>query len=61
MVLTVEYHGQVRTLFGESRESITIKFSGQLIDTEIKGTLERTDLTAMHIACRLTKCAALPA
>lgn len=60
MVLSVEYHGHVRTRFGESREKISVKFNGKQDGMEITGTLERPDRAAMTIACRLSKCAELP-
>ncbi len=58
--LDVKYHGQVRTLFGESSENFSVKLNGRHEGLMIEGVLERTGRTDMSITCRLCKCCELP-
>ncbi|MFQ5352280.1 MAG: hypothetical protein ACE5D3_04320 [Candidatus Binatia bacterium] len=57
----VEYHGQVRTLFGESRRNISVNFEGKRDGSVIEGTLARPDRADMTVTCRLSKRADLSA
>jgi hypothetical protein len=59
--LFVEYHGHVRTMFGESQEKFSVNFEGKFNDPIIEGTLGRPDRVDMKITCRLTKCGDVPA
>ena len=59
--MDVKYHGQVRTLFGESRDSFSVRFRGDREGLVITGILERPDRDDMAITCRLSRCSELPA
>ena len=59
--LSVQYHGRVRTLFGESRENFSVAFAGKENNLMIEGTLMRPDRPEMAITCRLSKFAGVPA
>ncbi len=58
--LFVQYHGTVRTLFGESSERFSVNFEGKFNDPIIEGTLGRPDRADMNISCRLSKCTDVP-
>lgn len=60
MDLDIDYFGSPRTMFGEARREITLRFEGEQEGDVIDGTLRRSDKPKMVLTARLTRKTALP-
>lgn len=56
----VHYFGPPRTVFGESKEQISLKVTGTLQDDEIAASLKRPDKPGFDLQYRLTRRMDLP-